>query len=111
MWTARVLVAAVLVVCVASSADARRRHHGYYGYSERYSARGSLDQARGDGQDQDLGQDRRKIATIARGTITAALARSMSGGARATAAIGSAAAMTGAAPAMMIAGVTASVRT
>ena len=51
-----------------------------------------------------------KIATIARGTITAALARSMSGGARATAAIGSGA-MTGAAPAMMIAGVTASVRT
>ena len=52
-----------------------------------------------------------KIATITRGTIAAALARSMSGGARATAAIGSAAAMTGAAPAMMIAGVTASVRT
>ena len=43
-----------------------------------------------------------KIATIERGTITAALARSM---------IGSAAAMTGAAPAMMIAGVTARVRT
>ena len=76
MWTARVLVAAVLVVCVASSADARRRHHGYYGYTERYSARGSLDdwrrareaqgqdQARGDDQEQDqdldLGQDRRQ---------------------------------------------------
>ena len=43
MRTSGVLVAAVLVVCVASSADARRRHHGYYGYSERYSARSSLD--------------------------------------------------------------------
>jgi hypothetical protein len=42
MWTVRVLVAAVLVLCVASSADARRRHHGYYGYGERGSAR-SLD--------------------------------------------------------------------
>src|SRR5262249_53339841 len=31
MWTARVLLAAVLVVCVGFSADARRRHHGYYG--------------------------------------------------------------------------------
>jgi len=76
MWTTGVLVGAVLVVCVASSADARRRHHGYYGYSERYSARGSLDdwrrareaqgqdQARGDDQEQDqdldLGQDRRQ---------------------------------------------------
>jgi LTXXQ motif family protein len=72
MWTARVLVAAVLVVCVASSADARRRHHGYYGYGDRYSVRGSLDdwrrargaqgqdQARGDDQDQGLGQDRRQ---------------------------------------------------
>jgi len=72
MRTSGVLVAAVLVVCVASSADARRRHHGYYGYSERYSARSSLDdwrrareaqgqdQARGDDQDQDLGQDRRQ---------------------------------------------------
>jgi LTXXQ motif family protein len=43
MWT--VLLAAVLVVCVASSADARRRHHGYYGYNERYS-RSSLDEWR-----------------------------------------------------------------
>src|SRR5262249_20370828 len=72
MWTAGVLVAAVLVVCVPSSADARGGHHGYYGYSERYSARSSLDdwrraraaqgqdQARGDDQDQDLGQDRRQ---------------------------------------------------
>jgi LTXXQ motif family protein len=45
MWTARVLLAAVLVVCVASSADARRRHHGYYGYGERYSTR-TLDEWR-----------------------------------------------------------------
>jgi hypothetical protein len=78
MWTARVLLAAVLVVCVASSADARRRHHGSYGYGERYSTR-TLDewrarqgqgqnneqspdqnQARGDdrGQDQDGAQSR-----------------------------------------------------
>ena len=52
-----------------------------------------------------------KIATIARGTIATAPARSMRGAARATAAIGSAAAMTGAAPAMMIADVTGNVRT
>jgi LTXXQ motif family protein len=40
------LLAAVLVVCVASSADARRRHHGYYGgYGERTSTR-SLDEWR-----------------------------------------------------------------
>jgi hypothetical protein len=45
MWTARVLLAAVLVVCVTSSADARRRHHGSYGYGERGSAR-SLDEWR-----------------------------------------------------------------
>ena len=42
MWQALVLLAAVLVVCVASSADARRRHHGYYGYGERPSSRASL---------------------------------------------------------------------
>jgi hypothetical protein len=36
MLKAPMLLAAVLVVCVASSADARRRHnHGYYGYGER----------------------------------------------------------------------------
>ena len=37
MLKAPMLLAAVLVVCVASSADARRRHHGYYGY---YGERG-----------------------------------------------------------------------
>jgi LTXXQ motif family protein len=63
MWT--VLLAAVLVVCVASSADARRRHHGYYGDGERGSAR-SLDEWRArqsqgqneQGQDQARGDDR-----------------------------------------------------
>jgi hypothetical protein len=76
MWTARVLLAAVLVVCVTSSADARRRHHGYYGDGERASAR-TLDewrarqaqgqnngqppdrnQARGDDRGQDGAQSR-----------------------------------------------------
>jgi LTXXQ motif family protein len=60
MWTARVLLAAVLVVCVTSSADARRRHHGYYGDGERSSAR-SLDEWRarqGQGQNNEQGQDR-----------------------------------------------------
>jgi hypothetical protein len=60
MWTARVLLAAVLVVCVASSADARRRHHGYYGDGERASAR-SLDEWRArqsQGQNNEQGQDR-----------------------------------------------------
>ena len=37
MLKAPMLLATVLVVCVASSADARRRHHGYYGY---YGERG-----------------------------------------------------------------------
>jgi LTXXQ motif family protein len=57
MWT--VLVAAMLVVCVASSADARRRHHGYYGDSERGSAR-SLDEwrARQSQGQNEQGQDR-----------------------------------------------------
>ena len=57
MWT--VLLAAVLVVCVASSADARRRNHGYYGDGERASAR-SLDEWRArqaQGQNEQ-GQDR-----------------------------------------------------
>jgi hypothetical protein len=35
MSKAPMLLAAVLVVCVASSADARRRHHSYHGYGER----------------------------------------------------------------------------
>jgi LTXXQ motif family protein len=80
MWT--VLLAAVLVVCVASSADARRRHHGYYGYDERYS-RSSLDewrarQAQGQNNQQspdqnrdqareDRGQDRAQDSTQSRG--------------------------------------------
>src|SRR6478752_8738529 len=46
MWNARVLIAAVLVVGVASSADARRRHHGYSGDGERSSGSTTLDQWR-----------------------------------------------------------------
>jgi len=57
MWTARVLIAAVLVVGVASSADARRRHHGYYGYGERSSGSTTLDQWRArQAQGQNSGQ-------------------------------------------------------
>jgi len=61
------LLAAVLVVCVASSADARRRHHGYYGYYGEHGqsnlddwrrARGTQDQGQGGGQAQ--GQDQRQ---------------------------------------------------
>jgi hypothetical protein len=67
MWTARVLIAAVLVVGVASSADARRRHHGSYGYGERSSGSNTLDQWRarqsqgqnsGQAGDDSRGQDR-----------------------------------------------------
>jgi LTXXQ motif family protein len=77
MLKAPMLLAAVLVVCVASSADARRRHHGYYGYGEsaptldnwrrardaqsqeQGSGQGSgQDQAQGQGQDQK--QDQRQ---------------------------------------------------
>jgi LTXXQ motif family protein len=73
MWTARVLLAAVLVVCVTASADARRRHHGYYGDGERarsldeWRARQSQgqteqpsdrDQARGDDRGRDGAQGR-----------------------------------------------------
>jgi hypothetical protein len=71
MLKAPLLLAAVLVVCVASSADARRRHHGYYGY---YGERGqsnvddwrrardaqSQGQDRGQGSGQDQGQDQRQ---------------------------------------------------
>jgi LTXXQ motif family protein len=60
MWTARVLLAAVLVVCVTSSADAWRRHHGYYGDGERGSAR-TLDEWRArqaQGQNNEQGQNR-----------------------------------------------------
>jgi hypothetical protein len=69
MWKARVLIAAVLVVGVASSADARRRHHGYYGYygyggyGERSSGSTTLDQwrarqAQGQSGEQSRGDDR-----------------------------------------------------
>jgi hypothetical protein len=70
MWTTRVLIAAVLVAGVASSADARRRHHGYYGsggYGERSSGSNTLDQWRarqsqgqnsGQAGDDNRGQDR-----------------------------------------------------
>jgi hypothetical protein len=67
MWNARVLIAAVLVVGVASSADARRRHHGYSGDGERSSGSTTLDQWRarqsqgqngGQAGDDNRGQDR-----------------------------------------------------
>jgi hypothetical protein len=81
MWTARVLLAAVLVVCVGFSADARRRHHGYYGgEGEGSSSRSTLDQWRARQQqgqngeqarDQDSGQaqgdDRRQDRRESRG--------------------------------------------
>jgi LTXXQ motif family protein len=61
------LLAAVLVVCVASSADARRRHYGYYGYGEsaptldnwrraRDAQSQGQDRGHGSGQDQAQGQ-------------------------------------------------------
>ena len=69
-WKAPVLLATVLVVCVASSADARRRHHGYGGYGERSSGKMTLDEwrarqaqgqsgepLRGDDRSQGRGQD------------------------------------------------------
>ena len=85
MWT--VLLEAVLVVGVTSSADAWRRHHGYYGDGERGSAR-SLDewrarQAQGQNNEQDQnrdqarGDDRRIV--IATGTIAGT--RAMTNGA------------------------------
>src|SRR5258708_20282544 len=73
MMKAPVLLAAVLVVCVASDAQARRRHHGYWGgydygertsSGERSSSRSSLDAWRrardvqGQDQDQNQGQPR-----------------------------------------------------
>ena len=80
MWTTRVLLAAVLVVGVASSADARRRHHGYYGYGERSSGSNTLDQwrarqaqgqsgapSRGDDRSQSRGNDRGEDRTSRRG--------------------------------------------
>jgi hypothetical protein len=60
MWTARVLLAAVLVVCVGFSADARRRHHGYYGgEGEGYSSRSTLDQWRARQQQGQNGEQSR----------------------------------------------------
>jgi LTXXQ motif family protein len=74
MWT--VLLAAVLVVCVTSSADAWRRHHGYYGDGERGSAR-TLDEWRarqsqgqneqGQDRDQARGDDRGRDGAQSRG--------------------------------------------
>jgi LTXXQ motif family protein len=79
MWTARVLLAAVLVACVASSADARRRNHGYYGDGERSSSR-TLDewrarqsqgqnneQSRDQNRDQARGDDRAQDGAQSRG--------------------------------------------
>jgi hypothetical protein len=64
MLKAPLLLAAVLVVCVASSADARRRHHGYYGYyGERSQSnvdgwrRGRDAQGQGQDRGQGSGQD------------------------------------------------------
>jgi LTXXQ motif family protein len=64
MLKAPLLLAAVLVVCVASSADARRRHHGYYGsYGERSQSsfddwrRGRATQSQGQDRGQGGGQD------------------------------------------------------
>jgi LTXXQ motif family protein len=57
MLKAPLLLAAVLVVCVASSADARRRHHGYYGsYGER--SQSNVDDWRRGRDVQSQGQDR-----------------------------------------------------
>jgi len=80
MWTTRVLLAAVLVVGVASGADARRRHHGYYGDGERSSGSNTLDQwrarqaqgqsgapSRGDDRGQARGNDRGDDRTSRRG--------------------------------------------
>src|SRR5262245_61181466 len=69
MLKAPMLLAAVLVVCVASSADARRRHHGYYGgYGERTPS--SFDEWRRaratQGRDQDPQQGREQDPQQAR---------------------------------------------
>src|SRR5262245_32866657 len=71
MLKAPLLLAAVLVVCVASSADARRRHHGYYGYYGERSQSNVDDwrrardaqtqgQDRGQGRGQDQAQDQQQ---------------------------------------------------
>jgi LTXXQ motif family protein len=49
------LLAALVVVCVASSADARRRHHGYYG--ERYSIPSDTDDWQRGREARDRGED------------------------------------------------------
>src|SRR5262249_14888602 len=59
MLKAPMLLAAVLVVCVASNADARRRHHGYYGgYGER--SQSSFDEWRRARATQPSAQDPRQ---------------------------------------------------
>jgi LTXXQ motif family protein len=61
MLRAPLLLAAVLVICMASSVDARRRHHGYYGgYGERYSTRPTLDEWRRNREAQGGQQDRQQ---------------------------------------------------
>jgi len=75
MWTARVLIAAVLVACAAASADARRRHHDYYGYGgygERSSGRMTLDEWRARQQQErsgepSRGEDRSQVRSNVRG--------------------------------------------
>jgi LTXXQ motif family protein len=79
MWTTRVLLAAVLVVGVAGSADARRRHHGYDGYGAHTSGSNTLDEwrvrqqgqsgqpSRGDDRTQGRGTDRGDDRTSRRG--------------------------------------------
>src|SRR5437763_6999230 len=72
MWPTRVLLAAVLVVGVASSADARRRHHGYYGDGERSSGSNTLDQwrarqAQGQSGAPSRGEDRNQARSSDRG--------------------------------------------
>ena len=56
MLKAPVLLAALVVVCVASSADARRRHHGFYG--QRYSIPSDTDDWQRGREAQDRGEDR-----------------------------------------------------
>jgi hypothetical protein len=73
MWTTRVLLAAVLVVGVATSADARRRHHGYYGDGERSSGSNTLDQwrarqAQGQSGEPSRGDDRTQARSSDRGS-------------------------------------------
>jgi LTXXQ motif family protein len=66
MLKAPMLLAAVLVVCVASSADARRRHHGYYGYYGDRS-QSNVDDWRRARDTQGQGQDRGQSSGQAQG--------------------------------------------